>query len=168
MPPAFEFSIEPGSHDFESDTLTDDPLAHDQDIGIVVQTAHPRRKMVMAERGTHVRVPVGDYGHTDTRTANQDTTVHTLVRDRLRHLFPVIRIINGGSACGSEVHKLDILDCFDEFCDLFFQFPTAVVAGYRQFHVKKPFSLPPPLGGGGIEGRCDDRVAGQPRFSAPY
>src|SRR3989337_1941127 len=73
---AFKFGIEPRLHNVARHAPADDPLAHDKDIGVIVEAAHLRRKVVMAERRAHLRKAIGHDGHADARSADQDAAIH--------------------------------------------------------------------------------------------
>src|SRR3990172_2329848 len=131
---AFKFGIEPRLHNVGRHAPADDPLAHDKDIGVIVEAAHLRGKMVVAERRADLRIPVRHDGHTDAGAADQDAAVNGPIRPRLGPLPSVVRVVHGVPAARSEVNNSDIGDFFQELEDFFLQFKAAVIAAYAQLH----------------------------------
>src|SRR3990172_4376886 len=131
---ALKFGIEPRLHKVARHAPADDPLAHDKDIGVIVEAAHLRGKMVVAERRADLRIPVRHDGHTDAGAADQDAAVHVAGGNGLGDLPAKVGVVHGIPAARSEVNNGDISDCFQELEDFFLQFKAAVVGSYGQLH----------------------------------
>src|SRR5512141_3176838 len=72
---ALKFGVKPGFYDVQGDAPADDPLAHYEQIGVIVQPAHPCGKVVMAKRGPHAGKSVRHDRHADPGAADQDAAV---------------------------------------------------------------------------------------------
>src|SRR3990170_6146166 len=131
---AFKFGIEPRLQNVARHAPADDPLTHDEDIGVIVEAAHLCGEMVVAERGADLRKAIGHDGHADARSADQDAAVNGPVRHRLGNLYSEIGIVDRLPARGPKVGDGDVVDSIEEFEDFFLQFKAAVIAAYGQLH----------------------------------
>jgi hypothetical protein len=73
VPAPFEFGLEKDIQDFKGKAFAQDPLAHGQNVGVIVKATQTGGVSVMTEGRPHPAVSIGHHGHADSRAANQDT-----------------------------------------------------------------------------------------------
>jgi hypothetical protein len=71
MPPAVKRRFQPNLYEFQGQHISDNASTQYQYIGIVMTSAHNRRKKIAAKGRPDMRKPVSNHGHTDPGTAKE-------------------------------------------------------------------------------------------------
>ena len=109
-----------------SETGSESSCSHAHDVGIVVQASEPCGEGVGAQSGSDTLDLVGGNGHSDTRTADEDTLFALAGGDLPADLLSDHRII-AGFAVSAHILELESL-IRESLDDRIFHFNTCMVA----------------------------------------
>jgi hypothetical protein len=135
VPPALEFGLQPDFQDLPGEPFSGQAAPQDQEIGIIVLTAHPRSVMVVAKGGPHSGKTIGHDGHPDAAAADQDPPVHFSPGDFLGHPRPDVGVIHRIFIVRSQIYHLDLLSP-EVDPQIFFELKAGVIAAEADLHVR--------------------------------
>ena len=104
-----KFGFQPGVGNHFCQTYAQNTLAHAENVGIVMLTAHFSGENITAQSSTNALAFISSDRNTDAGTANQNALLRTAgtAGNILAQLSSIVRIIYGIFAVGTMVNNLD-------------------------------------------------------------
>lgn len=103
MATALELRREPRLDDVAQEAVAEQPTAEHEDVGVVVETRHTRRRDVVDQRRTNAGKLVCGDRHADARPAQQHAARGAPLRHRARDLRSIVGIVDRAIVVSTEV-----------------------------------------------------------------
>ena len=94
MPPALEIGFEKNVQAVLGDFFTDHASTKTNDVGVVMQSAHPRTQSIVDQGCANLGMAVRGYADSDTAAADQDASICLVFTQGMGKSKSKIRIIN--------------------------------------------------------------------------